>query len=238
MRAISLCKLTQLRSASSYGYCCKVYSSSLPCSVGPRSLAPLINSSPLLKRNSGNFDTLGQRNLHLSNPISPRNDRLLFLTNKIARLSIRTISNIDDDQPPRMFIPKRVKYQLPRIIYGSKNWRRIKRHQMKKHQKTKWRKKFAAFIRQLSLRRNIRKEKAFRAEILGKVREAEEFDPEKYVKDIFTTIDSAPKIETRSDADLIKVFKLIRKYRSDTHLVSDIFDDPVPRKYSDVFKAQ
>lgn len=205
--------------------------------------------SPLISRciprivatRSANLSGFVYKNVPSIYNVGPKNGRKYLLQSLIVgvnRLSIRGITNRDDDLPPREYLPKTIKYQIPRIYYGSKNFLRIKKHQMKVHQRKKWRKRFASYIRQLKLRRNIKKEKNFRAEILGKIREAENFDPDDYVRNVFSTIDSAPEKEQHDEAHLIKAFKLIAKYRSDTHLTSPYFDDPVPKKYTNVFKAK
>lgn len=143
-----------------------------------------------------------------------------------------------EDAPPRVSFPKSVKYQVPKQKFAE-NWKHMKSDQMKKHQRIKWRKKWAHRIKQTRLLRNVQKEKAFRSEILGRVLDAEKFNAEKYVKDIFQTIDIAPKGKQNNEQTLIDVYKLILKYRSDTQIVKPYFDDPVPKKYQDqkLFKS-
>ena len=95
---------------------------------------------------------------------------------------------------------------------------------MKKHKLQKWRKKFKVLLEKLRLRKNIKKEKAFRAELLAQIKEAEEFDPEAYVKNILNTIDNMPKKETEEEI-VEKRRDLIRKNRSDTIYTAPKFDD-------------
>jgi len=81
-----------------------------------------------------------------------------------------------------------------------------------------------AFIKKRLLRRNIRKEKQFRAELLAQIKEAEDFDPEKYVKNILQTIDNMPQPET-FDQKIERIKDLIRKNRKETNLISPKFED-------------
>ncbi|RWS06013.1 hypothetical protein B4U79_12652 [Dinothrombium tinctorium] len=98
---------------------------------------------------------------------------------------------------------------------------------MKKHQLRKFRKRMLALIRRVRLQREIKKEKLFRAELLTKIKEAENFDAEKYVNNIFKTIDSKPKEMSKRER-FEQTLDLIRKYRSNTHLVKPKYEDPVP----------
>ncbi len=81
-----------------------------------------------------------------------------------------------------------------------------------------------AFIKKRLLRRNIRKEKQFRAELLAQIKEAEDFDPQKYVKNILETIDNMPQPET-FDQKIERIKDLIRKNRKETNLISPKFED-------------
>ncbi|CAG2101771.1 unnamed protein product [Medioppia subpectinata] len=100
----------------------------------------------------------------------------------------------------------------------------IRRHKMAKHKRRKWRKKMLAFIKKKYLRRNIKKEKVFRAELLAHIKEAEDFDAEKYVHNILHTIDNMPKEDTR-EAKLERIQDLIRKNRRETNLIKPKFQD-------------
>ncbi|RWS27741.1 hypothetical protein B4U80_03896 [Leptotrombidium deliense] len=103
----------------------------------------------------------------------------------------------------------------------------IRHRKMKKHKLRKWRKKHLALIRKVTLRREIKKEKLFRAELLAKIREAENFDAEAYVNNIFRVIDSKPKELTKWER--IERFRdLVRQHRANTNLVKPKFEDPVP----------
>ncbi|XP_074598353.1 uncharacterized protein LOC141853044 [Brevipalpus obovatus] len=175
-----------------------------------------------------------------------RGDRNGLLVASCPAIQIQCSRNLierprpPEDAPPRTSFSKSVKYQVPKPKFAE-NWKHMKSDQMKKHQRIKWRKKWAHRLRQTRLLRNIQKEKTFRSEILGRVLEAEKFNAEKYVQDVFQTIDTAPPDKKeKDDQHLINVYKLIAKYRSDTHLVRPYFDDPVPRKYQDqkLFKSK
>lgn len=113
----------------------------------------------------------------------------------------------------------------------------IRHRKIKKHHRLKWIKKNLAAIKYTRLRRNIDKEKAFRAEIFAAVKEAENFSAEKYVDDVLNSIDKAPKPISKED-NLRNTIRLIRKYRSDTDLVTPEFDDPVEPVHQNVFRIK
>ena len=100
----------------------------------------------------------------------------------------------------------------------------IRRQKMNKHKRIKWRKKMLSFILKKRLKRNIKTEKLFRAELLAQIKSAEEFDAEKYVRNILETIDNVPKPETRQQK-IEKIKDLIRKNRRETNLVPPKFND-------------
>ena len=127
-----------------------------------------------------------------------------------------------DFEKPSMLLKMKRKYNYnPR---GYTHMTIIRRKKMKKHKLQKWRKKFKVLLEKLRLRKNIKKEKAFRAELLAQIKEAEEFDPEAYVKNILNTIDNMPKKET--EEEIVKKRRdLIRKNRSDTIYTTPKFDD-------------
>jgi hypothetical protein len=104
---------------------------------------------------------------------------------------------------------------------------RIRRRKMKKHQLKKFRKRMLAFILRQRQKREIRKEKLFRAELLARVREAEQFDAERHVNTMLQTIRTAPMVESKKQR-LDKVFDLIREHRKETILLRPKFEDPVP----------
>lgn len=100
----------------------------------------------------------------------------------------------------------------------------VRHRKMKKHQRLKWQKKNLAMIKRRLLERNISKEKIFRAELLAKIREAENFDPKAYVENILRTIDNVPKSETPKEK-LERYKDLVRKNRTQTDLVMPKFED-------------
>lgn len=73
----------------------------------------------------------------------------------------------------------------------------IRRRKMKKHKLRKLRKRMKTFIIRLQQRRHLRKEKAFLAELLAQVKEAESFDAKKYV---------ASRIEELTEVRIPKVW--------------------------------
>ena len=99
----------------------------------------------------------------------------------------------------------------------------IRRHKMNKHKRKKWRKKMLAFLKRKYLKRNIKTEKLFRAELLAQIKDAEEFDAEKYVRNILETIDNVPKPETRIQK-IERIRELMRKNRRETNFMSPKFD--------------
>lgn len=135
------------------------------------------------------------------------------------------VSNNKKDCPPlRNGIKIYANYRRIRDPRAYTHLTIIRRKKMKKHQRKKWRKKMLAYIKKKYLKRNIKKEKLFRAELLAQIKEAEDFDPEKYVKNILETIDNMPQPETpRQKIERIK--DLIRKNRKETNLITPKFDD-------------
>jgi hypothetical protein len=107
------------------------------------------------------------------------------------------------------------------------NMLRVRKKKMNKHKLRKFRKKMVAFIKKVRMRREIRKEKAFRVELLAQIKEAEKFDAESYVKKVLQTIDSVPKKETLWERRE-RIRALQRIHRSNVQLIKPIFEDPVP----------
>lgn len=66
----------------------------------------------------------------------------------------------------------------------------IRRHKMRKHKLRKLRKKMKFLWRKLRVRRQIKKEKAFHAELLAQIREAENFDAKTYVASRLEILDN------------------------------------------------
>ncbi|KYQ52970.1 hypothetical protein ALC60_07696, partial [Trachymyrmex zeteki] len=63
------------------------------------------------------------------------------------------------------------------------NMIRIRRKKMKKHRRRKLRKKMKFILEKVRLKRRQRTEKLFQTELIAKVKEAETFDAEEYVKE-------------------------------------------------------
>lgn len=78
----------------------------------------------------------------------------------------------------------------------------IRRLKVKRHQRRKWLKKYKYPEAKLRLRLQKRKEKAFQAELLGLIREAETFSAEKYVEDKLAALNEP----VRTKRKIIKLF--------------------------------
>ena len=155
----------------------------------------------------------------------------LYLPNsKVSQMRWK-ISESEPKNKPALEMPSKsdaVKMYLDyRIIRDPRSYTHltvIRRHKMNKHKRLKWRKKMLAFIKKKFLKRNIKTEKVFRAELLAQIKEAEEFDAEKYVRNILETIDNTPKPETPQQK-IERIRDLIRKNRRETNLIAPKFDD-------------
>lgn len=89
---------------------------------------------------------------------------------------------------------------------------------MKKHKRTKWRRKFKTLLTKIRLKRNIAKEKAFRVELLTMIRQAENFDPREYAMKKIAEINQVQRPPSR-DERLEELKELIRKHRYQTNYV-------------------
>ncbi|XP_053208178.1 uncharacterized protein LOC128392217 [Panonychus citri] len=134
-------------------------------------------------------------------------------------------------------ISKKDKYgSIPDFNY-SNTIMHIRHRKIKKHHRIKWIKNNLSAIKYTRLRRNIQKEKLFRAEIFAAVKEAEDFDAEKYVDGILNAIDKAPKPADKEEG-LRKTIALMRKYRAETDLITPEFEDPVKPVHDNVFRIK
>lgn len=97
---------------------------------------------------------------------------------------------------------------------------------MNKHRLRKFRKKYAALIARTRMKRDIKKEKLFRAELLAQIREAEQFNAQTYVTKTLATIAKTPKRETLWERRE-RHTELQRKYRTNVAYIPPKFDDPV-----------
>lgn len=84
-------------------------------------------------------------------------------------IELPTIENIIEKQAVRMIV--------------------IRRRKMKKHQRKKLRKKMQFYWRKIKQRRELLKEKAFQAEQIALIKQAESFDPVKYVNEKLQELD-------------------------------------------------
>lgn len=78
----------------------------------------------------------------------------------------------------------------------------IRRLKMKKHKRKKLLKKMKFVFAKRKLRRRLRKEKVFQAELLAKIKEAETFSAEQYVADKLARLKVAPQRKPK----LVKIF--------------------------------
>ncbi|XP_003737735.1 aurora kinase A-interacting protein [Galendromus occidentalis] len=101
---------------------------------------------------------------------------------------------------------------------------RIRRRKMKKHKLKKLRKRMRFVFAKLRFRREKAKEAQFKEELLCKIREAEEFDAEKYVKSVIQQIrDRHAHIET-PEQRRERFLELKRKYRSNVEWIKPKLD--------------
>lgn len=116
-----------------------------------------------------------------------------------------------------------------RIIHHTprKNMLRIRRSKMNKHKLKKRRKKYLSVILRTRMKKEIAKEKLFRAELLSQIREAEKFDARAYVNHVLTTIAKKPRVKSRWEIQ-DELYEKKRKYRSNVDQIKPEFDDPVP----------
>lgn len=78
----------------------------------------------------------------------------------------------------------------------------IRRLKMKKHKRKKLLKKMKFVFAKRKLRRRLRKEKIFQAELLAKIKDAEQFSAEQYVADKLARL----KVEPQRKPKLVKIF--------------------------------
>lgn len=100
----------------------------------------------------------------------------------------------------------------------------IRRRKMRKHKLRKFRKRMRFVLAKIKEKRELRKEQAFRAELLGQVEEAEKFDVKKYVTETLNTIRYQPRLETVDEikARYREIMKM-NKYK--TMFIRPKFDD-------------
>lgn len=87
---------------------------------------------------------------------------------------------------------------------------------MKKHQRTKWRRKFKCILQKTRLKNEIAKEKTFRVELLTMIRRAEEFDPREYaMRKIFETKNKPLEKTKEEKFEEIRELIRINRYQTD-----------------------
>lgn len=121
-----------------------------------------------------------------------------------------------------MIAKHRIVHHTPR-----KNMLRIRSAKMNKHKLRKRRKKYLSVILRTRMKKEIAKEKLFRAELLSQIREAEKFDAKAYVHHVLSTISKKPREKTRWEIT-DELYEKKRKNRFNVDLIKPEFDDPVP----------
>uniref|UniRef100_A0A131XKF0 Putative secreted protein n=1 Tax=Hyalomma excavatum TaxID=257692 RepID=A0A131XKF0_9ACAR len=99
----------------------------------------------------------------------------------------------------------------------------IRRKKMKKHKLRKLRKRMHFLWSKRRFRIEKAKEQVFRAELLAKIQEANEFDAEKYVMGVLDKLRNRPRPETPEERRE-KILELMRKYRSNVQYIKPKFD--------------
>jgi menaquinone-dependent protoporphyrinogen IX oxidase len=97
---------------------------------------------------------------------------------------------------------------------------------MNKHRRRKFEKKYASLIKKTRMKREVKKEKLFRAELLAQIKEAEQFNAETYVRKMLDTIDRKPQRESLWERRE-RIMSLKRIHRTNVDLIRPKFDDPV-----------
>lgn len=100
----------------------------------------------------------------------------------------------------------------------------IRRRKMRKHKLRKFRKRYKNVLEKIKTRRELRKEQAFRAELLNQIIAAEKYDAKQYVDNILHTIRYQPRLETDQEikARYREIMKM-NKYK--TMFIRPKFDD-------------
>ncbi|KAF7417791.1 hypothetical protein HZH68_000444 [Vespula germanica] len=159
------------------------------------------NIIPLYRNNNGD---ICKTNLYFNIKFAPRTLNIDFelpMNNDIYKSIIDIpITGISKIENPNRYLP--IHHELPvpnksmelptientiekqavRLIV-------IRRRKMKKHQRRKLRKKMKFYWRKIKQRRELLKEKAFQAEQVTLIKQAESFDPVKYVNERLQELD-------------------------------------------------
>lgn len=185
-----------------------------------------VEKLPVLDSKKTNFAVFGSLNI---NPLPQRpsineSDSIVFniISNILNENSLHKSYELpthksNDVEKKADYLRKKFRNRFTHLLW-------VRHRKMKKHQRNKWRKKNLAMIKRRRLERNIMEEKNFRAELLAQIKEAEEFDPESYVKNILFTIDNVTKPETPQEK-FLRYRELIRKNRSQTNIIIPKFDE-------------
>ena len=211
-----------------------ICSPSISSMIHMKSFSRLQNHSPGIKTNISLPPPAWSTLSHISLPAVSSSEKNAMLDKMPVREMFAptstTIADLSYDMPassnssgPMLCRLLRTNFFKPPRTW---NMLRVKHHQMKLHQRKKWRRKYRVLIAKMELRKSVKKEKLFRAELLAQIKGAEQFDAEKYVNNMLETIDKMPREETIPErANRLRDLKL--KYRTQTVLVPPKFDDPV-----------
>lgn len=187
--------------------------------------------APIMDFNQNNFalfDSINSnQSIHANIPLCPQLNELdanIFdhLSNLLNEMSMQ--KSYEMPSKLKSNVVKKCDYYKHRYRNRFTHLLWVRHRKMKKHQRIKWRKKNLARIKRKNLEKNIRNEKIFRAELLAQIQEAENFDPQAYVKNILYTIDNVPKAETPQQK-YERYMNLIRKNRTQTNLTMPKFED-------------
>ncbi|XP_054714701.1 uncharacterized protein LOC129224294 [Uloborus diversus] len=100
----------------------------------------------------------------------------------------------------------------------------IRRRKMRKHKLRKLRKRMKFVFAKVKLKRALRKEQAFRTELLTQVEAADMFDAKTYVENILHTLRYHPKPETEEERrERYRILKKMNRYN--TNFQRPKFDD-------------
>lgn len=127
--------------------------------------------------------------------------------NKDERRNVETPVTIEKEITEKS-LDNMLSFDLPPIEGQSESYEaavmvEIRRYKMKKHRYKKLQKKMKFVFARRKLRRQMKREKEFQAELLAQIREAEKFSAEKYVADKLIRLTE----KTRKQRPIIRVFQ-------------------------------
>jgi len=180
---------------------------------------------PVWKPNAVKLPTLIQKEMKTpSIDVMNTVDKSILAPDFMGKTIALFLPSLNSSQGPMLCHLRIIKIHRP---YKPKNMLRVRREKMNKHRLKKFRKKYMALLKKIKTKREVKKEKELRAELLSQIREAENFDAEIYVKNVLSTIDRKPAKETLHERRE-RYNRLREVHRSNTSLTRPNFDDPVP----------